>query len=122
MRAGLLPLFGTREISVLSGLVALWGSDSFLAVIVAFFALAAPAAKLVAIIATETGHGGARLITLAAVLGRLAMADIFLVAIYVTLAGGAGPARVETAWGLYLFTFVVLASLALARAGARARR
>ena len=122
LRAGLLPLFGTREISVLSGLEALWQSDRVLAAIVALFALVAPAAKLAAIIAAETGHGTARLIALAALLGRLAMADIFLIAIYVTVAKGMGIGRVETAWGLYIFTAVVLASLALTHSTDRRAR
>jgi uncharacterized paraquat-inducible protein A len=46
-------------------------------------------------------------------LGRLAMADIFLIAIYIVLVKGVGVGRVETAWGLYLFTLAVLASLVL---------
>ena len=41
------------------------------------------------------------------------MADIFLIAIYIVLAKGVGVGRVETGWGLYLFTFCVLASLAI---------
>jgi hypothetical protein len=41
------------------------------------------------------------------------MADIFLIALYIVIARGVGVGRVETAWGLYLFTAAVLASLAL---------
>lgn len=41
------------------------------------------------------------------------MADIFLIAIYITVAKGIGVGRVEVAWGLYLFTACVLASLML---------
>mgnify|MGYP006175086729 CR=1 FL=1 len=47
------------------------------------------------------------------VLGKLAMADVFLLAIYIVLAKGAGLVTVETAWGLYLFTGCILASLFL---------
>jgi uncharacterized paraquat-inducible protein A len=47
------------------------------------------------------------------VLGKLAMADVFLIAVYVTLAKGISVGRVETAWGLWLFSFCVLAALAL---------
>ena len=39
------------------------------------------------------------------------MADVFLIALYIVLAKGVGVGRVETAWGLYLFTFCVLASM-----------
>lgn len=44
-------------------------------------------------------------------MGRLAMVDVFLIALYITLAKGMGVGRVETAWGLYLFTGCILASL-----------
>ena len=47
MRAGLLPLFGLAEISVISGLQSLWGSDVFLALIVTAFALLAPYLKTI---------------------------------------------------------------------------
>lgn len=39
------------------------------------------------------------------------MADIFLIAIYITLAKGIGLGHVEPAWGLYLFTGCILLSL-----------
>ena len=113
LRAGLLPLFGLSEISVLSGLAALWQSDRVLAVLVALFALAAPYAKTVALAAIQTGLAGARWLRPVKVLGRLAMADIFLIALYIVVAKGVGVGRVETAWGLYLFTGAILASLAL---------
>ena len=47
------------------------------------------------------------------ILGKLAMADIFLIALYITLAKGISYATIETAWGLYLFTGCILASIAL---------
>jgi uncharacterized paraquat-inducible protein A len=46
-----------------------------------------------------------------AALSRFAMADVFLIAFYITAAKGIGVGRVETEWGLYLFTFCVLLSL-----------
>ncbi|WP_239521044.1 paraquat-inducible protein A [Pseudooceanicola aestuarii] len=113
MRAGLLPLFGLSEISVLSGIAALWDDDPFLAALVALLALVAPMAKTAALAAVHLGRLPARHLGLLSGLGRLAMADVFLVAVYVTLAKGLGVGRVETAWGLYLFTFCVLAALAL---------
>ncbi|MEL6889520.1 MAG: paraquat-inducible protein A, partial [Pseudomonadota bacterium] len=36
---------------------------------------------------------------------------IFLIALYITLAKGIGVGRLETAWGLYLFSACILASL-----------
>ena len=42
-------------------------------------------------------------------MGKFAMADIFLVAIYIVVTKGVGVGRLEIAWGLYLFTICVLA-------------
>ncbi len=47
------------------------------------------------------------------ILGKLAMADVFLIALYVVVVKGVGLAHVETAWGLWLFTGCILGSLAL---------
>ncbi|MEM9268086.1 MAG: paraquat-inducible protein A, partial [Pseudomonadota bacterium] len=48
------------------------------------------------------------------VLGKLAMADVFLIALYIVVTKGVGIGKVETAYGLYVFTALVLASMALA--------
>lgn len=117
MRAGLLPLFGMSEVSVLSGLAALArGGEWALAGLVALFALVAPVLKALALAALLAGRGPGWLRPAVPLLGKLAMADVFLIAVYVTLAKGLALGRVETAWGLWLFTFCVLASLALALA------
>jgi uncharacterized paraquat-inducible protein A len=47
------------------------------------------------------------------VLGKLAMGDIFLVAVYISVVKSIGVGTIETAWGLYLFTGCILASLLL---------
>jgi paraquat-inducible protein A len=120
MRAGLLPLFGLSEISVLSGLASLAGTDPVLAALVALFALAAPYAKTLALLAVQLGRAGPRTLALAEWAGRLAMADIFLISLYIAMAKGIGVGRVETAWGLYLFSGCILASLALSWATRRA--
>jgi len=39
------------------------------------------------------------------------MADILLIALYITMSKGIGIGRIETAWGLYLFTACIIASL-----------
>lgn len=113
LRAGFLPLFGLSEISVISGLGVLFEEDLFLAGVVALFALLAPTAKTLALGAVHFGLAAPGLLGPVRWLGRLAMADVFLVALYVVAAKGVGVGRVETAWGLYLFTFCVLASLAV---------
>ena len=122
MRAGLLPLFGLSEISVLSGIASLWQTDIVLALVVALFALVAPIAKTAGLAAIQFGLAPPRLLPAIALLGKLAMADIFLIAIYITLAKGIGVGRVEPAWGLYLFTGCILASLALSHLAARDAR
>lgn len=119
LRAGLLPLFGLSEISVLSGIASLWETDFALALVVALFALAFPMAKTLALLAVQLGWLGRGWSGWLSALGRLAMADVFLVALYVTLAKGIGLGRVETAWGLWLFTFCVLCSLALSQLAKR---
>ena len=113
LRAGLLPLFGLSEISVLSGIGTLWREAPLLGIVVAVFALLAPMAKTVMLALVHLSRAPARLLSATAVLGKLAMADIFLIAIYITLADGIGVGRVETAWGLWLFTGCVVASLAI---------
>ncbi|WP_343117111.1 paraquat-inducible protein A [Ostreiculturibacter nitratireducens] len=113
LRAGLLPLFGLEEISVLTGLQALWEKDIFLALIVTFFALFAPYIKTLGLALVQFHLASPRLLPVLHLLGRLAMADIFLIALYIVVAKGVGVGRVETAWGLYLFTACILSSLAI---------
>ncbi|MGI3165837.1 paraquat-inducible protein A [Pseudooceanicola sp. 200-1SW] len=119
LRAGLLPLFGLSEISVLSGLASLWRDTPLLALVVALFALIFPLAKTLGLAAIQLGWLAPRHLGLITGLGKLAMADVFLIALYVTLAKGIGVGRVETAWGLWLFTACVLASLGLSHLTAR---
>jgi uncharacterized paraquat-inducible protein A len=119
LRAGLLPFFGMDEISVISGLGVLWEEAPLLAALVALFALAAPIAKSLLLAAVQWG-GPARLLGMVHLLGRLAMADIFLIALYIVAAKGVGVGRVETAWGLWLFTACVLGSLLVAHLTERA--
>ncbi len=111
MKAGLLPLFSLNEISVLTGLQSLWGSDIFLALVVTVFALFAPYLKTIGLALVHFGLLSGRALPALHVMGKLAMADIFLIALYITLSKGIGVGRIETAWGLYLFTGCILASL-----------
>ncbi|WP_425090595.1 paraquat-inducible protein A [Tropicimonas sp. S265A] len=112
LRAGLLPLFGLSEISVASGVMALWDAAPVLAVLVALFAVVAPYVKTLTLAAVQLGWLGRKPAWLTW-LGRLAMADVFLVALYIVAVKGVGLGRVEVAWGLYLFTALILVSLVL---------
>jgi paraquat-inducible protein A len=114
LRAGLLPLFGLSEISVITGLQSLWGSDVFLALLVTFFAVFAPYLKTIGLALVQWHLLDPRTLPALHILGKLAMADIFLIALYITLSKGIGLGTIETAWGLYLFTGCILAGIGLA--------
>ena len=111
MRAALLPLFGMDEISVITGLQSLWGTDAALALLVTLLAVFAPFAKTVGLALIHYDLLKPSALPVLSVLGKLAMADVFLLSLYVVLAKGAGMVTVETAWGLWLFTGCILASL-----------
>lgn len=114
MRAGLLPIFGLDEISILSGIRSLWEDEPVLAALVALLALAAPIAKTLALTLVHIRQLSEKAIGWIGILGKLAMADIFLIAVYITVAKGLAVGRIEAAWGLWLFTAAVLGSYAIA--------
>jgi len=111
MRAGLLPLFGLSEISVISGLQSLWKTDVFLALMVTVFALFAPYLKTIGLALVHFDLLKDKTLPVLGYMGKLAMADIFLIALYIVVAKGVGIGKVETAWGLYLFTACILMSI-----------
>lgn len=114
MRAGIdLPLFGLSEISVISGLQSLWDTDVVLALVVTAFALFAPYLKTIGLALIHFGLMRRKVLPVLHVLGKLAMADIFLIAVYITVIKGIGLGRIEVAWGLYLFTGCILASITI---------
>ncbi|MDT8327987.1 MAG: paraquat-inducible protein A [Roseovarius sp.] len=113
IRAGILPFFALNEISVITGLQSLWQADVFLALLVTVFALFAPYLKTIGLALIHFHLLERRVLPVLAVLGKLAMADVFLIALYIILSRGAGLGRVETAWGLYLFSFCVIASVVI---------
>jgi len=113
MRAGLLPLFSLSEISVISGLQSLWGSDVFLALMVTIFALFAPYLKTMGLALIHFNLLSDRLLPVLSWMGKLAMAEIFLIALYIVVAKGVGIGKLETAWGLYLFSVCIIASITI---------
>ena len=84
-----------------------------LALLVTFLAIFAPYMKTIGLALIHFGMLRRRVLPVLEALGKLAMADVFLIALYVVIAKGIGLARIEIAWGLYLFTACVLASLAI---------
>ncbi len=111
LRAGFLPLFGLDEISIVSGLQSLWGTDPKLALLVTFFAIFAPMLKTIGLALIHFGLLRRKVLAALNILGKLAMADMFLIALYIVVLKGVGIGTVETAWGLYFFTACVLASI-----------
>jgi uncharacterized paraquat-inducible protein A len=108
MRAGLLPFFKLNEISVMTGIASLLEKDLFLAIIVIAFAIVAPIAKVIGTALIQFNRASERLKPAIQIMGKFAMADIFLVAMYIVVAKGVGVGRLEVGWGLYLFTACVL--------------
>ncbi len=111
MRAGLLPLFGLSEISVISGLQALWQSDIILALLVTVFALFAPYLKTIGLALVHFNLLKEKTLPVLSWMGKLAMADVFLIALYIVVVKGVGIGKVETAWGLYFFSACIIASI-----------
>ncbi len=111
LRAALLPIFGMDEISVITGLQSLWGTDPALALLVTFLAIFAPFAKTLGLALIHFNLLSPKTLPALHVLGKLAMAEVFLIALYLVIAKGAGYVTIETAWGLYLFTACIAASL-----------
>ena len=110
LRAGILPIFGLTEISVWSGLLELFASDIFLAVVVLLFAMIIPITKVLATSLVQFRVLGSEQIWWISLLGKFAMAEVFLLALYIVVAKGVCVGRLETGWGLYFFTFCVLVS------------
>lgn len=125
-RAGLLPFFSGTELSILSGLRDLWATDVILAMVVGLFAVVAPYFKVIVLTVMHARgrlpRSGDRWMSGLEIAGKLSMADIFLLALYIVVAKGVGVGYVTTAWGLYLFTALVLGSLLLTMATKRLMR
>ena len=124
LRAGVMGsmmpyFFDLNEISVITGLQSMWESDVFLALLVTFFAIFAPYLKTIGLALIHFNLLHRKVLPVLHLLGKLAMADIFLIALYLVIAKGIGVGKIETAWGLYLFTGCILASLAISFASER---
>jgi paraquat-inducible protein A len=89
----------------------LWETDAPLALVVTFLAVFAPFAKTVGLALLHFGLMSPRTLPALHILGKLAMADVFLIALYIVVVKGVGLATIEVAWGLYLFTGLILLSL-----------
>ncbi|MEO0913410.1 MAG: paraquat-inducible protein A [Pseudomonadota bacterium] len=113
-KAGLMPFFDLDAISIVTGVQALWEEDMVLAMLTALFAMVAPILKTVMLSMVQFNLLKQRAMPLIEITGKLAMADVFLIALYIVIVKGVGIGRVETAWGLYVFTGLVLLSMLIA--------
>jgi uncharacterized paraquat-inducible protein A len=109
--AGWLPFFSGNEITVVGGVANLWESDAALATLVAAFAVVIPYAKTLCLAAVHFRRLGPWALPVIETVGKLSMADVFLIALYIVLVKGVGFGHVVSAWGLWLFTGCVLASI-----------
>ena len=73
MRAAVLPIFGMDEISVITGLQALWATDAVLALVVTFLAVFAPMAKVAGVALVDFGLLAPRVMPVLQVMGKLAL-------------------------------------------------
>lgn len=115
MKSGILPFLSLKENSIMSALQGIWTHDVYLALLMTFFAIFAPYIKIIGLALIHFNLMSTKLLNALTFVGKLAMADIFLIAIYIVIYTGISVAgvngRIETAWGLYLFTGCVIASL-----------
>ena len=104
-------LFEPDTITVISGVQNLWEVGVFLAIAVTFFALVAPMLKCLGMSLIHFNLLKTSTQPVITLMGKLAMADIFILALYIVIAKGIGIGRIDIAWGLYLFTGAVIVSL-----------
>lgn len=108
-----MPLFGGTQISILGGVMELAESDLFLCVVVGVFAILIPYVKTIILLGAQFEQLGspALWLKILGAMGKLSMADVFLIAMYVVLIKGIGFGDIEIQWGLHLFTALVFASI-----------
>ena len=93
------------QIIILAGVQSLWQTDIILACLVMFFALFAPMLKTGLLALMHFGVVAPRGFSILSLLGKLAMADVILIALYIVIVKGVGLGHVETAWGLYFLAY-----------------
>ncbi len=117
-----LPLFTARvpflwrqEVSIVSGLIELWRLDLSLFGAVLVFSVLAPLAKGLALawvwfcVPVDRARSW---LDRFALLGKLSMTEVFLLAVIIVGLKGVGIGTVEVSWGLQAFVAVVVLSLA----------
>lgn len=100
-------------ITLVSTLQALWAEAPTLAIVLSFLTLAAPLLKLLGMALVLTGMLSPRVEGALWALGRLAMADVFLIVVYIAMFKGLNGGTITPQWGLWAYTAAVLGSLML---------
>lgn len=108
-----MPLFSGSRISILNGVLELADSDIFLCLVVAVFAILIPYTKTILLLGAQFGQlsDPERWLRILGIMGKLSMADVFLIALYVVMIKGIGIGDIEIQWGLHLFTVLVFVSI-----------
>ena len=109
--AGVVSWWSGKNITIYQGVLDLWTVDPALSVLVAVLAILIPYGKTLMLSAIHFGKLGPASLPWLETIGKLSMADVFLIALYVVVVKGVGIGHVSTAWGLWLFTGCVLASI-----------
>jgi paraquat-inducible protein A len=117
--AGLLPIFGLDKISIISGIRSIWDTDPVLASVVIAFAMFAPVLKTSTQVLKDFYDFALLPDWVTRALARFAMADVFLIALYITVIKGIGVGRVQTEWGLYFFSLCVIISIIISLSNPR---
>ncbi|MEM9140971.1 MAG: paraquat-inducible protein A [Pseudomonadota bacterium] len=108
---GMVSWWSGEKITIARAVQDLLNVDIALAILVALFAIIVPFGKTVALSLVHFKRLGPDPLPLIEGIGKLSMADVFLIALYIVVVKGVGIGHVETAWGLWLFTLCVLASI-----------
>ena len=106
-------IFEPETLTVISGIKELWETDIWLAMLVAAFALVTPMLKCLGMALIHCKLLTVKAQSVLTALGKLAMADVFILALYILLMKNTGVGHIEADWGLYLFTGAVLMSAVL---------
>lgn len=107
------------DVSLISTLQSLWAEAPGLALVLSFLTLAAPMLKLLGMGLMLTGLLSHRAEGALWLLGRLAMADVFLIVVYMALFKGIDAGTITPQWGLWAYTGAVLGSLGVSLAMGR---
>ena len=105
------PLFGLDQVSVITTVQTVWADDIYLAILITFFALVAPMIKVVGLLLMQLNLLSWRLKDFTYFLGKLAMADVFLVALGCVLVKGIDLGQLKILWGTYFFSTCIIISI-----------